>query len=64
MIFNRLNPALAEHRVWPLVLGVIIVTLLIALPLVGWLFGLIVMFLGLGALWLWGRGLWQARSTA
>lgn len=62
-IINRFNPALAEHKVWPLVLGVIIIALLLDLPFVGWLFGLIVMFLGLGALWFWGRDLWQARKT-
>ncbi len=62
-IINRFNPVLAESRVWPLVLGVVIIALLLALPFVGWLFGLIIMFLGLGALWFWGRDLWQARKT-
>ncbi len=62
-ILNRFNPALAEHKVWPLVLGVVIIALLFALPFVGWLFSLIVIFLGLGALWIWGRDLWQARTT-
>lgn len=61
-IVGRFNPALAEHKVWPLVIGVVIVALLAALPFVGWIFGLTVMFLGLGALWLWGRDLWQARK--
>jgi cytoskeletal protein CcmA (bactofilin family) len=64
LIFARLNPALAEHKVWPLVLGVVIVALLAALPFAGWLFGALIMFIGLGALWLWGRDLWQARKTA
>ncbi len=63
-ILGRFNPALAEHKVWPLVLGVVIVALVTALPFIGWIFGLTVMFLGLGALWLWGRDLWQARKTA
>lgn len=62
-IIGRFNPTLAEHKVWPLVLGVIIVALVVAIPFVGWIFGLVVMFLGLGALWLWGRDLWQARKT-
>jgi len=64
LILARINPALAEHKVWPLVVGVIIIALLIALPFVGWLFGLFVMFLGLGALWLWGRETFQMRKTA
>ncbi len=61
-IMGRFNPALADHKVWPLLVGVIIVALLIALPFIGWIFGMLVMFLGLGALWLWGRDLWQARK--
>jgi hypothetical protein len=63
-IMGRFNPELADHKVWPLLVGVAIVALLAALPLVGWVFGLVMMFLGLGALWLWGRDLWQARKTA
>lgn len=63
-IINRFNPALADHRFWPLALGVFIVALAIALPFIGWLFGWVVMFLGLGALWLWGRDLWLARKAA
>jgi len=63
-IMGRINPALAEHKVWPLLVGVVIVALIVALPFIGWIFGLLVMFLGLGALWLWGRDLWQARKIA
>ena len=54
-ILGRFNPTLAEHKVWPLLLGVVIVGLLVKLPLVGWLIGFLIMFFGLGALWLWGR---------
>jgi cytoskeletal protein CcmA (bactofilin family) len=54
-ILGRFNPALAEHKVWPLLLGVVIVGLLVNLPVVGWLIGFIIMFFGLGALWLWVR---------
>ncbi len=63
LILGRFNPSLAENKVWPLVLGVIIVALATALPYVGWIFGLIVLFLGLGALWIWGRDLWANRNT-
>ncbi len=62
-ILGRFNPSLAEHKFWPLVLGAVIVALLIKLPLIGWLIGLVVMFLGLGALWLWGRERWQMRKA-
>ncbi|MBK6793502.1 MAG: polymer-forming cytoskeletal protein [Anaerolineales bacterium] len=56
-ILNRFNPALAEHKVWPMLLGVVIVGLLVKLPFVGWLIGFLIMFFGLGALWLWSREL-------
>jgi cytoskeletal protein CcmA (bactofilin family) len=64
LILARIKPELAEHKVWPLVVGVIIVALLAALPFVGWLLKIFVMFLGLGALWIWGRDLLQARKVA
>ncbi len=63
LILARIKPELAEHKVWPLVVGVIIVALLAALPFVGWLFKILAMFLGLGALWIWGRDLLQARKA-
>lgn len=63
-LINRVRPELSEHKVWPLLIGVVLLALLVALPFVGWIFGLLSMFLGLGALWLWGREAWQARKTA
>lgn len=54
-LLGRFNPALAEHRFLPLLLGAVLVGLLVSLPGLGWLFGLLIMFFGLGALWLWGR---------
>lgn len=54
-ILGRVNSALTEHKVWPLLIGVVIIGLLVSLPLIGWVFGMLIMFFGLGALWLWGR---------
>lgn len=62
-IFSKTNPTLAEHRFWPMVLGVIVIAVVVALfrfPLLplgffGWLLNFVVMLFGLGALWLWGR---------
>jgi cytoskeletal protein CcmA (bactofilin family) len=54
-ILSRFNPALGEHKVWPLVVGVVIVAVLVSLPFVGWLFSLLMIFAGLGAMWLWAR---------
>jgi len=62
-IFSKTNPSLAEHKFWPMLLGVVIVAGVVALfrfPLVplgffGWLINFAVILFGLGALWLWGR---------
>jgi hypothetical protein len=60
-IFVQLHSPLAEHRYWPMVIGVLItvaVTALLSFPLIpgflGWLVNFAVILLGLGALWLWG----------
>jgi len=63
-LLGRFNPALADHKIWPLVLGVIILALLVEIPFAGFLIGLTVLFVGLGTLWLWGRDLWQMRKMA
>jgi cytoskeletal protein CcmA (bactofilin family) len=63
LLLARIKPELAEHKVWPLVVGAVIVALLMALPFVGWLLKILAMFLGLGALWIWGRDAWQARKA-
>jgi len=61
-LLARTNPSLAEHRFWPMVIGVIITVVIIALlsfPLIpgilGGLLNFLVILLGLGAFWLWGR---------
>ena len=62
-IFSKTNPALANHRFLPMILGVTLVAIVIALfrfPLLplgffGWLLNFAVVLFGLGALWLWGR---------
>jgi cytoskeletal protein CcmA (bactofilin family) len=63
LILSRIKPELAEHKFLPLAIGVVLVALLVALPYIGWLFGMLVMFIGLGALWIWGRDLWQTRKV-
>jgi cytoskeletal protein CcmA (bactofilin family) len=63
LILARIKPELADHKVWPLVIGTVILALLVALPYIGWLFGVLVMFIGLGALWIWVRDLMQARKA-
>jgi cytoskeletal protein CcmA (bactofilin family) len=64
LIFSRVNPAMAESKFIPLILGVIILAVLMALPFAGWIFSLLAIFIGLGAIWMWGNEIWQARKTA
>lgn len=62
-IFSKTNPTLAEHRFWPMLLGVVIIAVVVGLfrfPLLplgffGWLLNFAVILFGLGSLWLWGR---------
>ncbi len=63
LILSRVKPEMAENKFLPLAIGVVILALLTALPYIGWLFGVLTMFIGLGALWNWGRDLWQARKV-
>jgi cytoskeletal protein CcmA (bactofilin family) len=58
----RANSPLAQHRFWPMIIGVLITVVVIAVfsfPLIpgflGSLLNFVVVLLGLGALWLWGR---------
>jgi len=55
LILNKAKPGLGEHKVWPLLVGVGVIAILISLPYVGWLFKMLLIFFGLGALWLLGR---------
>ncbi len=61
-IFSASKSPMAEHRIWPMVVGVAITIFVIALlsfpfipGLLGWLVNLLVILFGLGAIWIWGR---------
>jgi len=62
-ILMRANPALADHKFWPMIIGVAVTVVVIALlsfPLIptgllGELLNFTVVLFGLGAIWLWGR---------
>ena len=62
-ILEKINPSLAEHKFWPMILGVTILAVIVGLfrfPLLplgffGWLLNFVVVLFGLGALWLWAR---------
>ncbi len=56
LILDRLAPPPAtpsmRYRVLPLLLGTFIYILVIALPILGWVFGIIATLLGMGAIWM------------
>ncbi len=54
-ILARIKPELAENKYWPLVIGVVLFAILVAVPFVGPLINLIVVLFGLGAIWYLGR---------
>lgn len=54
-LLERISPDQATGRVLPLVVGLILYVILRAIPVLGWIVGLVVVLLGLGAIfsWLW-----------
>ena len=69
-IFLRANSPLAEHRYWPMIVGVlltVVVTALLSFPLIpgflAWLVNLAIVLLGLGALWMWSRERMQKKTV-
>ena len=57
-ILTLINPEIAARPVWSLLLGIVILTILLAIPFLGWFFSLVIAILGLGTLFL----LWRDRS--
>jgi hypothetical protein len=57
-ILKLINPETAANPVWSLLLGIVILTILLAIPFLGWFFSLVIAILGLGTLFL----LWRDRS--
>jgi len=52
LIVGQFSPKAVEHKVWPLLVGVAIYVLLRSIPFLGWILGMLVTLLGLGAIWL------------
>lgn len=63
LILARVKPEWANHKVYPLLVGVILLSAIVAIPVVGWLVKLIVVLLGLGSLWLLGREQFARKKT-
>ncbi|MGH2524044.1 MAG: hypothetical protein ACRDH2_16175, partial [Anaerolineales bacterium] len=60
LLMQRLAPQYAENKVGLLALGVVLYVIIRGIPLFGWLIGVIVTLVGVGAMWLAFRE-WRAR---
>jgi cytoskeletal protein CcmA (bactofilin family) len=58
-LLRRIAPRSAETVIWPLLLGIVLYIPLRSIPVLGWLVGIVVTLIGMGALWLLFR---QRRS--
>lgn len=52
LILQRFYPRAAAYRIWPLMLGLLLYVIICAIPYLGWAVGLIITFMGLGAVWM------------
>jgi len=49
-VMRKLAPQYADKKVWALLIGIVIYVLLRSIPILGWLIGLVVTLIGLGAM--------------
>ncbi len=64
LILAKIKPEWADHKVWPLALGVVLLVTLTTIPVLGWLAGLVAVLMGLGALWSYGKNLLPKKPAA
>jgi cytoskeletal protein CcmA (bactofilin family) len=64
LILEKVKPEWANHKIWPLVIGVVIFAILTAIPVLGWLVGMVVVLLGMGALWAYGTSRMPQKQAA
>jgi cytoskeletal protein CcmA (bactofilin family) len=51
-LLQRIAPRSAETVIWPLLLGIVLYIPVRSIPVLGWLVGIVVTLIGMGALWL------------
>ncbi|MBN1306238.1 MAG: polymer-forming cytoskeletal protein [Anaerolineales bacterium] len=62
-IFTLFKSDLAEHRFYPMLVGVLTLAILISVPFAGWLLHLIIILFGLGVLWQLGSNLFVKQAA-
>ncbi len=63
-LISRIAPAKTEHKFIPLAVGVVILALLTSIPYIGWMFSMVIIFTGLGAMWVWGSEMRRGGKSA
>ena len=63
LILGRFKPEWSDHKIWLLIIGVVIFAVLSAIPVLGWLIDIVAILFGLGALWTLGRSAFKAQET-
>jgi cytoskeletal protein CcmA (bactofilin family) len=64
LILEKVRPEWVENKFWPLAIGVVIFAVLTSIPVLGYLAALIVVLIGLGALWTYGSTLVARKPVA
>ena len=61
-ILERFKPGWTGAWIWPLLIGVVLFTIVRAIPCLGFLVDVILTFFGLGAMWIWASRRWGRDS--
>jgi cytoskeletal protein CcmA (bactofilin family) len=64
LILARVKPEWVNHRIYPLLVGVILLSLIMSIPVVDFLAKLIIVLFALGALWILGGNRFRKKETA
>ena len=64
LIFRAFKSPAEDNRWLPMVVGVVILIVITAVPILGWLVKLAIVLFGLGALWIWGLEALGGRKAA
>ncbi len=63
LILARIKPEWVNHKVYPLLVGVVLLALLTSIPSLGWLVKLTVLLFALGALWVLGNQAFRKKES-